>query len=186
MTNIETKYLDKCNTVSDINEHLPTLRKYAEECEHVTEMGVRWITSTWALLAGRPKKMISYDILNPSHWGADIGEVISYATKEQLDFTFYQADVLTIEIEPTDLLFIDTVHNYIQLKNEFRLHADKVRKYIILHDTTLFGHTDETGGGIGLIPALKEFLSDNTDWVIHETFTNNNGLTILKRISSKE
>ena len=53
-------------TPSDINEHIPTLIDYASECEHITEMGVRAITSTWAFLGAAPKKLISYDIENPS------------------------------------------------------------------------------------------------------------------------
>ena len=28
-------YEEKCLIPSDINEHLPTLKKYAEECEHI-------------------------------------------------------------------------------------------------------------------------------------------------------
>jgi hypothetical protein len=33
----------------------------------------------------------------------------------------------------------------------------------------------------GLQPAIDEFLAMNSDWVVHEVFTNNNGLTVLKR-----
>ena len=36
----------------------------------------------------------------------------------------------------------------------------------------------------GLWPAISEFLSLHPEWVLHERFTNNNGLTILKRISA--
>jgi len=34
----------------------------------------------------------------------------------------------------------------------------------------------------GLWPAVQEFLDSNNDWILHERFTNNNGLTILKRV----
>jgi hypothetical protein len=34
----------------------------------------------------------------------------------------------------------------------------------------------------GLWPAIEEFLQNNTDWVLHERFINNNGLTILKKV----
>jgi hypothetical protein len=33
----------------------------------------------------------------------------------------------------------------------------------------------------GLQQAIDEFLASNPEWVLHEVFTNNNGLTILKR-----
>ena len=57
------------NTPTDINEHIETLVKYASQCDHVTEMGVRGIFSTWAFVASRPKKLISYDLYNPSKYG---------------------------------------------------------------------------------------------------------------------
>merc|ERR1712014_251396 len=38
----------------------------------------------------------------------------------------------------SDLLFIDTFHNYCQLKAELLKHEAKVSKYIILHDTSLY------------------------------------------------
>jgi len=36
---------------------------------------------------------------------------------------------------------------------------------------------------LGLKPAIHEFLEENKNWVVHAYFTNNNGLTILKRVS---
>ena len=93
-------YNEKCSITSDINEHLPTLKKYAEECEHITEMGVRWIVSTYAFLMGKPKKLISYDI-NPIN-----SEPIQEMVKEVTDFEFRVANTLDLEIEETDLLFI--------------------------------------------------------------------------------
>ena len=35
----------------------------------------------------------------------------------------------------------------------------------------------------GLWPAVEEFLENNTNWKIKERYTNNNGLTILEKIS---
>lgn len=33
----------------------------------------------------------------------------------------------------------------------------------------------------GLQPAITEFLDRHSEWVVHEVYTNNNGLTVLKR-----
>ena len=44
-----------------------------------------------------------------------------------------------IDVGPTDLLFVDTWHVYAQLKRELDTHGHHVRKYIVLHDTTLDG-----------------------------------------------
>jgi hypothetical protein len=195
MTNItlDEKFTQITNEPSDINEHLPVLKRYAEECTHVTEMGVRWVVSTYAFLAARPERLISIDMQHPSTWNASLDDVESYAEEINCNYTFWLTNNLEIEIEETDLLFIDTWHSYKQLKAELNLHASKVKKYIILHDTVLYGTQDELNsydawGWVneseekGLIPALDEFLENNENWIRHEVLTNNNGLTILKRI----
>ena len=180
MSNITLNYNRLCETPSDINEHLPTLMKYASECEHITEMGVRNIVSTFALLMGEPKRMISYDI----NWANGIEAVIQWANADGIDFDFRLADTNNLTIAETDLLFIDTLHNYNQLKKELELHSDKARKYIIFHDTTSFEYIGESYEGKvdekGIWAAIEELIEEGK-WEILERYTNNNGLTILKQ-----
>lgn len=179
METLEQVYNRLCSTPSDINEHLPTLKAYAEQCDHVTEMGVRYIVSTYALLMGKPKKLISYDLMDC------VWQPIKELVRDHTDFEFRIANTLDLDIEETDFLFIDTLHNYNQLTGELSLHANKVRKYIGFHDTTTFathGESYEGRSEIGLWPAIEEFLASNTQWELHERYTNNNGLTILKRV----
>jgi tetratricopeptide (TPR) repeat protein len=170
--NFENEYLIACKTPSDINEHLPMLNALAMECKSVTEMGVRHGMSTRAfMLAG--KKLTSYDLeldegLKPLFAKYPLGEYI-------------QADVLLIEIEQTDLLFIDTWHHYDQLKEELKLHAPKVNKYIAMHDTHTFGIVGENMP-VGLLPAMLEFLAANPEWRVKYHTTRNNGLTVLEKI----
>jgi hypothetical protein len=179
-------------TPSDINEHFPAILKYGNGCDVITEMGVRGIVSTWGWLACAPKKLISYDIHDPSKWGEDIQSVYDTAEAYGLNFEFRQADVLKLEIEETDLLFIDTWHAYDQLKQELKLHSPKVKKYICFHDTTSYGYSDESKGhentwegessGKGIWLAIEEFLEENkNEWRLVERFTNNNGFTIIER-----
>jgi hypothetical protein len=194
MKNIETIYQINCQETSDINEHLPTLLDYGKKCDHITEMGVRWVSSTWALLMAKPKKMISYDIV----WNENISKVIELSKEYELNYDFIKADVLTIEIEETDLLFIDTLHTYNQLISELLKHSDKVLKYIILHDTETFGFIDERvyehasdvvksikNDKQGLWVAVTEFLESEKgkNWELEKKYTNNNGLSILKKVS---
>lgn len=123
--------------------------------------------------------MVSYDIVM-CNWGPVFDLV-----KDNTDFTFKIGNTLEIEIEDTDLLFIDTLHNYNQLIAEFSLHAKHVKKYIILHDTTSFEFRGESYQGSserGIWFAVDEFLKDNPQWIIKERFINNNGLTILERL----
>ena len=187
MQKILEKYTNLCQTPSDINEHLPVIKKYAQQCEHITEMGIRYIVSTWAMLAAKPKKIICYDILtglDMNIFNANLNEIINEANNANISFVFHKADVLNIDIEETDLLFIDTYHEYNQIKKELKLHGNKVKKYLLFHDTTTFGQNGETfkqPNTIGIWPAIKEFLNDNNHWEICEKLENNNGLTILKK-----
>lgn len=186
MTIIE-KYQEKCNTPSDINQLLGYLKEYAEKCTHVTEMGVRNPTSTYAFLAARPKKLISYDIGRYP----EVDEVEALAKAENLDFTFILQDVLQADIEETDFLFIDTFHTKTQLERELALHAGKVRKFIGFHDTTSFEFSGEpsyesvadkgTNCGQGIWYAIEEFLAKNTQWSVAFRTIINNGLTIIER-----
>jgi hypothetical protein len=192
MEKIKEFYNYHYSTTSDINEHLPVLLKYSQECSHITEMGVRTGVSSWAFLYSNPQKMISYDIgMNPT-----IQNIINIANVCGINYTFNMNDVLSIEIEPTELLFIDTWHSYNQLYLELSLHSKNVSKYIILHDTVSYGYNDESPyDGIseimkskeknkeGLINAVNDFLltNDGDNWLIHDVYTNNNGLTVLKR-----
>ena len=163
---IEEKYKQLCEIPSDINEHLPTLKKYASLCETVVELGVRGIVSTYGLLAGHPSGMISVDIIDPIEFLKET------ARNEGVEWNFVKVSSLDLKFRRAELLFIDTIHSYEQLTQELKLHAPHTTKYIIIHDT--------------IIPEMKraidEFLTGNMDWKIKEVFTNNSGLTILQRI----
>lgn len=177
MTPIDIYFEHHRTTPSDINEHMSALKEYAQKCDHITEMGVRGVVSTWAFLAARPKKLVSVDI-QP----CGIGQAAAHAKNEGIIFEFRLASTVdsNFSIEETDLLFIDTWHVYPQLKTEFEMHSGKARKYIILHDTTTFGETGENHPR-GLWPAVAEFLQEHSEWELHKRFTHNNGLTILSR-----
>jgi hypothetical protein len=185
---IQEKYLSECERESDINEHLPILKQYAEECDHITEMGVRAVVSTWAFLAAKPKKLVGYDIGKYPQ----VDEAIRMAGEEGILFEFHQKDVLSVEIEETDFLFIDTFHTATQLERELARHAHKARKYIGLHDTFSFWEKGEvsyvpvpenhTNCGRGLKHAIEPFLAAHPEWTVHFKTDANNGLMVLKRL----
>ena len=185
---LESAFMQRCNTRSDINEHLPTLKNFTERCDHVTAMGVgnnprRGTISTFAFLAGLPKTLIAID----HKQAADLEQMTEVAKENGIDFKFHQADTTQIEIEETELLFIDTLHTYRQLKEELRLHGNKATKYLIFHDVVLFANVNENDdepidGKVGLGPAINEFLEANDHWEIQSVYQNNNGLLIMKRV----
>lgn len=169
--------------VSDINEHCPTLVELAKECPHITEFGTRWGVSTVAFMYARPQKLVCYDMSR--QYVVDIFERV--AKKENIPFEYIQKNDLEVTIEETDLLFIDTLHTYTQLRQELAMHADKARKYIVMHDTETFAIT---GGphkvndvyDKGLKFAIEEFLAKSPEWRIKAHYPNNSGLTVLGRL----
>lgn len=185
---------------ADINEHLPTLRRYAQECSTVLELGVRNIVSTWGFLMGLAengsplKSYIGVDIGLPEE---DILDLAVKLTKENgIDFQFWQQNDMNIEIDETDLLMIDTLHIYAQLTFELEKFSPKISKYIIMHDTSetfefrdclsYMGDYSEYPASIdrtkhGLWTAVEDFLNRHPEWTLHERYKNNNGLTVLKR-----
>ena len=189
MNTIENSFEFFASKKSDINEHMPTLKKYAEMSDSIMELGVREVVSTWAFLAGKPKKLTSLDLYKSKN----IDLVIKAAEDEGLNFEFLVSDCLKIDIDEVDLLFIDTFHHYDQLRQELSKHHSKAKKWIIMHDTTSFAHKCESPCPInslskfdedckkGLWDAVQEFLNDNQQWFVKERFTNNNGLTVLER-----
>jgi|SRR3989304_808772 len=183
---LEDFYNQACQTPSAINEHLPKLKDYAQWCEQVTEFGMGTGLSSIALLMGC-KNLISYDI-NPQ-W--EYIDKILRVLPPGSSWRVCKEDTLTtMSTLPTKLLFIDTWHSYPQLKQELGLHAHKVSKWIILHDTESFKEKGEgwqdwetqgKGELKGLWPAVEEFLASNNPWQIKEHLIHCNGLTILER-----
>lgn len=175
---LEQAYRKAASTKSDINEHCPKLRELASQCTHVTEFGKRRGVSTVALLAGKPELVVSYDTV-------DDGTASSLAHLQGVKgFAFVKADVLTCDpIQPTDMLFIDTIHTADQLEAELSRHAGNVRRFIALHDTSIYGINGERGGK-GLLVALHDFLRANSNWRVIYHATHNHGLTVISRDKS--
>ena len=158
---------------SDITDHLCTLRLLARDCSHITEFGVRTGNSSIAFLAGLPLtgQLHSYD-LNPPGFVApeDVGS----------RWHFTQANTGELQdIEPTDMLFLDTLHTYEQVRLELR-HANRSRKWLVFHDTELFGINGECGQP-GISRAIQEFCEQNPHWKTFAACRHNNGLLILER-----
>ena len=181
LSKLEQEYLLRCNTSSDINEHMPVLHEYAKKCDVIAEFGVRSVVSTFAFAFARPKKLLCVDI----NCYPEISPFLELCKEENIDAEFHQGHTLTYELPfDVDLLFIDTLHTYAQLSSELKRHHDRVLKYLIFHDTTIYGHSDEIQSSQspqGLIPAIEELLKDSPQWQIDRVYENNNGLTILKR-----
>jgi predicted O-methyltransferase YrrM len=175
--NLEDLYYRAWQTPGNINEHLPTLRALASDCESVVEFGTNQAVSTTAFLSAQPARLRTVDI-NPSPEAESLRQ---HAGKTVYDVV--QGDSRYVEIGPVDLLFIDSLHTREQLAVELATHAKHVRRWIILHDTVTFGDRGEDGGQ-GLLPAVREFLGDRPEWRLSAEWRHNNGLMLLSRHSA--
>ena len=184
---IEGEYSRVKNTFSDINEHIELLYTLGMECDKICEMGVRDGASTRAFL-NTNASLRSYDI----ELNEEVKMLFQRAKAVGKDVTYEKANVLNIEIDECDLLFIDTWHSGSQLKRELNIHGDKAKKYLVFHDTHTYGCRDEKQNwrdfadkrpvaGEGLIKPIVDFVIENPHWKFKEFRTNNNGLTVLER-----
>lgn len=205
---LQERFEALCAHPSDINEHLPTLRRLAAECDSAAEFGVRGVVSTYALVqglsfsqaapVGARRSLLCVDI----DW-IDMAAVASLAADVGVDLEFRRCDSAKVEIPEVDLLWIDTWHIYEHLKRELAAHHTKARKFIAMHDTEVDGIVGESvrrdmdcerqaaesgypieGIRKGLKPAIEEFLAAHADeWEMLEHHQNCNGLTVLARSS---
>jgi hypothetical protein len=170
----------------DISEHLDTLKLYGDKCNTIVELGVNEGISTtaWALSLEEKsinRKVYCYDYIGPQKL---LEPLLQECKNKNLNLEFTLADDLKIEIPECDLLFIDTLHCGDQLRHELKLHSNKARKYIIMHDTVSFAHQGVIHGSEGLLAPINEFLLKNINkWIVKEHFENCNGLLILERVS---
>lgn len=176
---LEEEYKILCDRHSDINDALPALRHYASLCRTVTEFGIRDGVSTVALLAAQPERLISYDI------GLNIPRLEHlYILRGRTKFSYHMGDTRFIDIEPTDMLFIDTLHTYGQLSWELFRHAGKVIRFLVFHDTSGFRFQDEVETATekkGLWPAIEEMMARERCWEIVFELQSGFGLTVLQR-----
>lgn len=215
--NLQNHYIAAIEIPCDINEHVETLYNYARRCRSALELGTgQRCTASWGILRGLaectkgPKKV----------WmtGVDIGyskntETVAQVARENgVEYRFLTGSDLELPLDclnglypegesTNDLTFIDTWHNYGQLKRELARFAPRTNRYIIMHDTEIDGVRGEsvrmrtdieaecarTGipveeARLGLGRAIDEFIECHPVWTIVVQRRNNNGLTVLEKL----
>ncbi len=154
-------------------EHFDTLIKYGSMVEHITEFGVHAGASTCCWLMSKPKSYTGYDIDYSNLTLRPLYE--AYAKENGTDFQLFCQSSIKEHIEETDLLFIDSNHRPEHVAAELKMQNDKVKRFIILHDT-------ECAACPGLREVVDGFVEGSPDWQIREHFSNCSGLTILERM----
>lgn len=199
-TALHHQYQKTCNETSDIFEHVPVLRHLAMQCSSVVEIGLRTMNSSWGILKGLSENGSSVR----SYVGIDLNyppeSILSHAcmlaTANDIDFRFIKGNDMQLDIEPCEMLFIDSLHTYCHLTYELEKFSPIVSKYIVMHDTSEpWGEQDEDcyhgdyseypaeidRAKRGLWAAVEDFLTRHPEWLLQERRLNNHGLTTLRR-----
>lgn len=181
-------YERECRANTAISAHLPRLRELAEGCDVAVEFGVKRGASSSALLLGA-KSVISFDI-QPTDQALLLKQIAPH-------WDYRLEDSRTADVPECDLLFVDSLHTYAQVRDELA-HADKVRRLIAFHDVTTFGEVGavgETGRQAwtyspgkmlpaqhaGIRPAIDELMVRDDSWRIKARHVDSHGLLVLER-----
>ena len=171
--------------------HLPTLRKYAEGCEVAVELGCQRGASAVALLLGA-KRVISVDLVRRRE-----ADELAAVLGERWDY-WAPACSLEVELPEHDLLFVDSLHTYAQVKGELERHADRTRRWLVFHDTVTFGSVAAKGDeglpcwhmsrgqpipakAYGIMPAILEWMAGHREWYVEMHDPRSHGLLVLGR-----
>jgi predicted O-methyltransferase YrrM len=139
---LQVEYVARKSAGSDIQQHLPTLYETVQKYPQVIalELGVRWGTSTAALLAGVDEvdgHLWSVDIAQPTYpqWWHETGRWTLTIGSDT------DREVMAAQPAELDVLFIDTVHTYEHTLAELRAWVPRVKPggVVLMHDTELDG-----------------------------------------------
>ena len=167
----------------DWNEHLPKLRELASKCQHVTEFTKRR-ESTVALVAGCPRVVVSYQREND-----ELTQLLHHIVKRDKPtgletFTSVESDALSADvIAETDMLVIDSIHSADRLYAELSKHASKVRKWLVIRGTEVFGEVAEGSSEPGLYHGLDRYFLEHPNEGWHKVYHAGNqyGVSVYSR-----
>lgn len=154
----------------DFSSRMDAMQNLFKDVKTITELGTFQGCSTSAWLKLKPKKLITIDI--KPYLDKDIFKI---AAKEiGVHFEYIIADDMTINIEPCDLLFIDTSHTEEHTYQELKRHGNKALKYIAFHDVVEPKHQT--------MPGIKRYLQENINkWEIFYKDLVGDGFLVLKK-----
>lgn len=166
-------------TDGDLSGHMEFLQGIATEYRHITGLGLGNGDAAIAFLSSLPPKNV---VFYESQYANPVSGVQRCLRGSPRDVVFEckTTETTSVDINETDLLFIDTKHTKKHLQRELASHASKVRHLIVIHDTETFAHAGEDGED-GIWGAIEEFITQRPQWKIMDRRRNCHGLTVLKR-----
>ena len=178
----------KATDMRYIIPNIPTILKYSNNLNHITEFGTYLGCSLLCFLNNEvpPQIIECYDL----NFTNKANKIKNLSKKTKIKFT--ECDIINLKkINTTNLLFIDDWHNYNQLSIELKIFSKFVTDYILIHDTISYGYKNEQNiwnneefnitKKKGLMPAIFDFLNQNKEWFIEHEDKKYCGLIVLKR-----
>lgn len=153
-----------------------SLTFYGKQCDHITEIGIGGGKSGTTWLYCKPKKLVGIDNRHT--------EVVKkLAEQVNIEYELITNNSKKIEIEQTDLLFLEGNHPMLHVLEELRIHSPKVKKYIIGNDI----NAEEEAGftGYEVEAAFIKFLIGNKKWKLVDRIYVGSGLIIIKRVKKE-
>lgn len=196
-----SEYL-KTKAQRDLDQHADTFRSFASRCESALEFTKRR-ESTAFLLAGLAEvpccQRNGCQKTECDRSCQKEARLVSY--QEEQDTLLERLDVLaeeagiaytnistnldsvpTVEGDETfDLLFVDSRHNGERLEEELEAVGHRINKYILLHDTQIYGMAGDNGGR-GLLSAAREWCRKHPEWYVAWTTHTQYGFLVLSKV----
>ena len=175
---IEGYFLHLQGVDRDLNQHMGTLSKLAEDCETIVEMSIRK-ESTVAFVNGLDKRESGGTLIS---FNPESDPIVEHFTKQS-----DKIQVLSHPVSPGDvrdmngeceLLFINWRHTYQAVYQTLYKFAPSSSRYIVIHNTQIYGEKGEDSGE-GILKALRVYMRANPKWSVIEHHTHQYGLTIL-------
>lgn len=160
---------------NDYCEQHDAIQKYLAECESYKELGTHQGGTAAAALLMNPKKVELVDISMEKYRKYAEPIFAQYCIKNNIELRILELDS-TSPYSVTgyfDMMLIDSYHRRKHMEKELAIHHNKIKKYIIFHDTNAVKELQD---------CIEDFCSDNTQWTIIEQGKNNVGYTVIKRI----
>lgn len=155
--------------VGDMYKRIDYIKSTFVGVKTITEFGPFEGCSTAAWISLRPERFVTVDR------GQTLDVDLYQRASEEVgtDFTFILGNDLEIDIEPCELLFIDTMHTEDHTFHELQRHADKISKYLVFHDVNPMRF--ETLKGI------NKWWKTHPEWHLKYQDFNDCGFLVLER-----
>ncbi|KAH8094417.1 hypothetical protein JL720_4418 [Aureococcus anophagefferens] len=149
----------RLEAVSDVRGHLGRLEALAADARSVLECGVRHGVASWALAHGLARswrrkgrrRLVRNDVA--ADVGAEPRFLAAVAAAGVRVEEHWSVSDLHLDVGAVDVVFIDTLHTYGQLRRELEKFGATTRSYIAIHDTEVDGQRGEA------LEGLEEHLS---------------------------